>query len=298
MKQLIRYSLIVVALAFASCKDDVNTEHVRVDVAESTHPNDIYARENFTKVYNSRIVWRRDEINSDIDKFVVPPYEELVIPMMKVLQEFWIGPFNTTPEGKALVDQLFPPEIVMLGSGQYNVEAGTITLGIAEGGVRITLTQVNEYDMTDADWLQQQLRTILHEFAHITHQSKSLPDGWKDISSNRTGTNWVNISDAQAITMGYVSPYASSSAAEDFADFVGIFLATPKEEFEANYLSLEDCYGLTDAEEIEACLERQVGITILNEKYDVVVSYYNEKFGIDILALRDEIESRIAAVTE
>lgn len=284
-------------LVFASCSEDEKNEHVRIDIPESDHPNDVYARVNFTDVYNTRVIWRRDEINSNINKFVVPPDEELVIPMMKMIQEFWIEPYYSVSGGKELIDELFPPEIIMLGSAQYN-DDGSRILGIAEGGVRILLTEVNNYDLTNSDWLMLQLRVILHEFAHITHQSTSLPDGWKDISTNRTGSNWINITDKTAITMGYVTPYASSSAAEDFADFIGIFLITPKADFEATYLTATDCYGLTSASEIESCLESNQGITILNEKYQAVIDYYDNEFGIDIIALRDEIETRIAVATE
>ncbi len=296
MRYFISITLLTIFI-FTSCDKDENTEHVRLDIPESDHPNDVYARENFTDVYNTRVIWRRDEINSDINKFVIPPQEELVIPMMKMVQNFWIEPFTTVDGGKELVDKLFPPEIVMLGSGQFN-DDGTVVLGVAEGGVRIILTEANEYNVKNPVWLQQQLRTIHHEFAHITHQNNSLPDGWKTISTNRTGSNWVNISEYEAISKGYVSPYASSQSAEDFADFVGMFLTTPKEEFEATYLTETDCFELTDAIEVGECLEHQKGIAILTQKYHVVTDYYKDKFGIDIIALRDEIESRINAAIE
>ncbi|MFV0540145.1 MAG: substrate import-associated zinc metallohydrolase lipoprotein [Aestuariibaculum sp.] len=284
-------------LFWVSCANDELTEHVRVDIPESDHPNDIYARDNFTSIYNTRVIWRRDEINSDINKFVVPPSEELVIPMMKMIQNFWIDSYYSVSGGQELVEKLFPPEIVMLGSGQYN-DDGTVVLGLAEGGVRIILTEVNNYNLKDSDWLRLQLRTIHHEFTHITHQSTSLPDGWKAISTNRTGSNWVNISNETAIAMGYVTPYSSSNSAEDFADFVGIFLTTPKAEFEETYLTASDCSGLTDEAEIEACFYRNDGIETLNTKYQAVIDYYNQSFGIDIVALRDDLESRIAAAAE
>ena len=298
MKKILLISSTLLLLPMCNTDDSVNYTEVTPEV--STHPNDVYAKEHFLSLYNTRVIWKRDRIYTDVNKYVTPTKEDLVIPVMKMVENFWIEPFQEVSGGDKLLKQLFPDEFVFIGSPMYN-DDGTITLGFAEGGTRITLTDLDRFNLKDSDWLRQQLHTMHHEFTHIVHQSYSLPDGWKDLSPTRTGNAWINYSDPvddpenKIIKMGFVSAYGSSQAQEDFADYVGRFLTTPKEEFESLYLTKVDTSGITDYDTLVEIQEYNEGIVILQKKYKSVVDYYQSKFGIDIVKLRDIIEARIKA---
>ncbi len=94
----------------------------------------------------------------------------------------------------------------MIGSPIYNND-GTITLGTADAGARITLTVVNDIDENDHEWVFQQLHTIYHEFAHIVHQNFNLPPNWEQISPQgyTSAGSWYNLSNEEALERGFVS---------------------------------------------------------------------------------------------
>ena len=116
-----------------------------------------------------------------------------------------------------------------------------MTLGTADAGARITLTEVNDIDVENKGWVLRQLGTIYHEFAHIMHQQYGCLLPWEQISpEGYTSTgSWYNISDAEALRRGFVSPYATTNYNEDFAEFVAFLLFD--ETFYETYINDEVC---------------------------------------------------------
>lgn len=161
-----------------------------------------------------------------------------------------------------------------------------MTAGYADAGVRITLTDLNSYDLSNDEWLLTQLQTIHHEFTHIVHQRHGLPEGWEEISKeDYIGNSWVNLSDDEAVARGMITPYGTSNKYEDFADYVGTFLTMGKVAFEAKYLTLK---------EVDDGLNN--GRLRLQAKYELMVSYYKSNFSIDVVHLGDIIVQRMNGV--
>src|SRR5690606_30477909 len=164
----------------------------------------------------------------DRTKRVTPPKLDVVQPMLEFLTDFWIKPFTDVANGNRFFKGHVPAEIILVGSPMFNND-GTVTLGTADAGARITLTEVNFIDVDDQDWVFRQLGTIYHEFAHIVHQRYNLPSGFQDVSPEgyTSAGSWYNLTEEQALQRGYVSPYATSSYNEDFAEIVAFLLYHP-----------------------------------------------------------------------
>ncbi len=283
-------------------EEQENVPYVRPQTAkESTHVNDVYLKEHMLMPYGTAVRWRWDNRFIAKDEEATPIKAEYVIPVTKLLKYFWVDIFESQGEaGKKVIETLFPPEIQYIGS--YIYLKGAVKLGYAEGGARITLLNLNSYDLTDRDWLTSSsggiLNTIHHEFAHLFHQNYGFPDGFIGLT-DYTGNGWKSLNPkeeepfSESLIKGCVSDYATNSDGDDFAELVAHFLIMPKDEFESKYLTLEDCSQSSDA---SACQKTNEGREKIKAKLDLVIKYYKTKFNIDLVSMRDEMQKRLEYV--
>ena len=188
--------------------------------------------------------------------------------------------------GEAFFRENVPPEIILLGGLIYNPD-GTVVLGTAAAGAIITFTNVNAIDIEDPDWVNLQLLVIYHEFAHTVHQRFKLPNAFEAISpTGYTGPGaWFTLTDNDALERGFVSPYATSSPNEDFAETVAFYL------FDQNFPEAV----LTDEPDCTtpACETRNEGRARVREKLASVTDHYKRVTGIDIEELRAVIQAKL-----
>ncbi len=283
MKKILLF-LFLSSVLFGCSKEDIVPYRPSEEV-ELTDPIDIWFYENLQKPYNCVVRWRWNDNFVSINYYVTPPRKDIMIEVGKMIKTFWLEPFILAG-GEKFITEHFPPEIACIGSPLYNSD-GTITAGYADAGVRITLTELDKFDLNNEEWLLNQLQTIHHEFTHIVHQRHGLPERWEKISEeDYTGNSWLNLNEAEAIKKGMVSNYATSTQYEDFAEFIGLFLTMPKTIFESKYLTLHD-ESQPDYDGLNGGRQRLI------TKYDLMVNYYKSNFSIDIVRLRDIIEKRI-----
>jgi len=251
----------------------------------SNDPLDVYLRENFFDPYGIAVRYKYVDRYVEGDKRVVPTDRDLVVPMLDFLKEFWIEPFIQVENGEKFYKRYVPKEIVFIGSPIYNSD-GTITLGTADAGARITITQVNEIDVDNPDWVFMQLNTIYHEFAHVMHQNFDLPASYEQISPRgyTSAGSWYTLDNVDALERGFVSPYATSSFNEDFAETVAFILFDPN--FTENYLLPESC---GDAD----CEARNAGRAMIVKKYDSIIAHYKQHTGVDLLEVREIIQDKL-----
>ena len=76
---------------------------------------------------------------------------------------------------------------MFIGSSRYNSD-GTVTKGSAEGGRKIIIYEVNQFDRTNATRLKRYMKTIHHEFTHIANQTIEFPKEYELISPWLRGT--------------------------------------------------------------------------------------------------------------
>ncbi|TYK36807.1 hypothetical protein FNJ59_10860 [Bacteroides pyogenes] len=306
MKKLI-YILFIAVFLLPSCQDDENKAYVPEKAAPSADEIDKYFQENFQDKYRCAIRWKWVDRYVDISYIVAPAMRKVVVPTGEMLRRFWIEPFIL--ESKASADFIrdhFPPEIVLVGSELRNAD-GTRTLGYADAGVRITLTELNYFDLSRKDWVIQQLHTIHHEFSHIIHQKYNLPVGFNKVTENNyTGRAWQDmyvhaqqelgaagvqsptqhqvdsVARNRAIMKGMLTPYGTSTEFEDFAELVSIYLLTDPVDFETTYLQNDLSRPFLNE-----------GKTWIDKKLTLVKEYYQSNFSIDLEHLREIILQRL-----
>ncbi|MCT4647310.1 MAG: putative zinc-binding metallopeptidase [Carboxylicivirga sp.] len=305
---MIRDKIIIVFLLFAglfwACEQEEDVNYIKEVVEESTDEIDVYFRTNYLTPYGTAVRWKWDDKLVDNSKKVTPVKRELCIPMGEFVKKFWLEPFQVTQSGTDFMKEHFPPEIVLIGSPMYNADGISVTLGYADAGVRITFTQVNELDLKDKKWLLMQLRTAEHEYAHIVHQKHDLPNGFKQVSpANYRSTNWMNMAgdvqstspkiSREAISLGMVTDYGSSSDNEDFCEVVSMYLTSSPDEFKERYITHEPETEEDGKKPAPNAALVNRGRDLIAIKLNMVKKYYKDKFDIDLDVVRDEILKRI-----
>lgn len=268
-------------VSFASCQKEAEPTYVREPEVVLTDEIDIWFYENFVKPYNSVIRWKWDDSFVDPKFYVSPPKREVMIPVGNMILHYWMEPF-IEQGGNGFIREHFPPEIVCVGSKLLNAD-GTETLGYADAGVRITLTDLNLFDLKNKDWVLGQLRTIHHEFTHIIHQKHGLPVGYELVTKeNYIGNAWVNLSQEEAIARGMVTNYGTSDQFEDFCELISFYLTTDAAEFDKTFLT-----AVTPDDGLNA------GRALITRKLELAKEYYISNFKIDLDKLRTTILDRI-----
>lgn len=283
--KLIALLFITVTTIVTSCYKDESVDAPLKTQEPSDDALDEYIQSNFTDKYGVAVRYTYVDRYVDPDKRVTPPKRELVEPMLEFLTEYWIEPFEQVENGEVFFTKHVPAEVIFIGSTIYNSD-GTVTLGTADAGARITLTEVNDIDIDNKNWIFRQLGTIYHEFAHIVHQRYNLPPNFKEISPQgyTSAGSWYNLTDEEALQRGFVSPYATSSFNEDFAETVAHLLFYP-EFYEVYYDDETNC-------ETADCLARNEGRALIRKKYNAIIAHYKQYTGVDLLRVRDIIQAK------
>ncbi|MBT32883.1 MAG: hypothetical protein CMO01_24770 [Thalassobius sp.] len=264
-------------------------EELNVPVTETSElvdEIDIYIEENFTQKYDMAIRYKFVDNYVGVDERAVPPALENVQPMLEFIQEFWINPYLEVSNGADFFANHVPPEIVFLGGPIYNYD-GTITLGTADAGAQITFTNVNDIDREDEEWVALQLHVVYHEFSHTVHQRYKLPNAFEEIAATgyTSGGSWYTLTDDEALERGFVSPYATSSPNEDFAETVSFYL------YDKDFID----YFLTDEADCATldCESKNDGREKIREKVASISEHYLKVTGIDLEELRNIIQAKL-----
>lgn len=306
MKKSIFY-IFCLSFWLMSCSDDESTNYVPESKEPSVDEINIYFQENFQDKYGSAVRWQWIDKYVDINYIVAPAMRKVLIPTGEMIRRFWIEPFILeSKKSGEFIRKHFPPEIVCVGSELRNAD-GTRTLGYADAGVRITLTELNYFDLSNKEWVIQQLHTMHHEFSHIIHQTYKMPNGFNKITENNyTGQAWKDIyANAQneligkgiespkeaevdsvaqnmAIQRGMLTPYGTSSEFEDFAEVVSLYLLTDPVVFNQTYILSDPKRTFLDE-----------GKANIDKKLALVKEYYMSNFSIDLTHLREIILQRL-----
>jgi len=287
MRKKIWTFLLIGACAFVTaCYPDEDVVAPIKEQPLSGDPLDQYIQQNFTDKFGIAVRYKFVDRYVDQTKRVTPPKLNVVQPMLDFLTELWIEPFTDVANGTRFFKAHVPAEIILIGSTMYNAD-GTVTLGTADAGARITLTEVNFVNVDNEDWVFRQLGTIYHEFAHIIHQRYNLPPNWQEISPQGYTSlgSWFNLSEEEALRRGFVSPYGTSTFNEDFAEVVAFLLFRP--DFYTRFLQDEPNCNAVD------CAARNEGRARLRRKYNAILEHYEQNTGVDLLKVREIIQAKL-----
>jgi len=280
---------LAIVAGFSSCKKD-ELSQTSVITADEVLENqfDLWLNENFVAPYNLQYKYRMEDIESDMDYYLVPAYMESSIKMAHLLKHLCLDLYDEVA-GPDFTRGYFPKLIQVIGSAAYR-NNGTMVLGTAEGGKKITLYYVNELDdmiEEGPEYLNHYyFKTIHHEFTHILNQTKPYPASFQLISgTDYVADYWSESPYSKAAYYtghGFMSSYSQYSDSEDFAELFSIYVTNPAEYWESMLASAEKngaTYGIDAAE-------------ILSSKMDVVKNYMLDSWGIDMDTLRDALQTR------
>lgn len=229
----------VVALAMASCSEDKLGPTIFPDVSDDPDPSsytydfDKWVNKTFRDTYNLEFKYKMEDVEADMNYNLVPATFENARDLCLLTNYLWFE----TYEQHCGIDFLktYGPRILhLIGSPAYNPNTGTEILGLAEGGLKVTLYKVNELDLNNINQLNEYFfRTMHHEFGHILHQTRSYPTEFNLLSTGRYDSgSWQSKAIGLVASQGFVTPYASSENREDFAETIANFLTRTDDQME------------------------------------------------------------------
>jgi substrate import-associated zinc metallohydrolase lipoprotein len=283
MKKINLYKKIVVlstTIFLGACSGDEALKESQLDL--STPPKtelDNWIDANYLNTYNINVQYKWNQNTVDNNRFLFPPIQSKVQPVLEIVQKIWLDSYKTIA-GPDFVKKIAPREFVLVGGRNLN-STGTITLGLAEGGQRITLFETDVVDKQDRENVKRFVHTIQHEYIHILNQHKPFDEkSLAKITPSGYSSAWYNTTDEEALEQGFITAYAKSNINEDFAEMAAIMLINSKAEYEAilNSIVSDDAYYAIIAKEA------------------IVVKYFKDAYGIDFYMLRDEAEKNTTAV--
>jgi substrate import-associated zinc metallohydrolase lipoprotein len=274
--------LFFVILILSSCGEDVLTDSGIEIPAEPQTELDKWIDNTFRVPYNIHVQYRWSAAEDDPGHITVPPKEELVQPFLKAVLKIWLRPYARVADSKQeFMKDYTCRQLVLIGSGSYN--QGTVTLGEATNGYKITLYTVNQFDLNSKNasrsTLQQFFRTMHHEFGHILNQRKPYDPNFQRITGNYSA-DWTSLTDAQTRELGFVSAYSRSADIEDFVEILSYYISYTDSEWQ----SLMNSIKSAQAKEY------------IRLKVQSVSGYMKNSYGVDIVKLRGEITTAISEV--
>ncbi len=265
---------------FAACEEEQLGESRIDDSTPQLSELDQWLRDTYVYPYNVEVKYKWEDYEGDMTKNLVPPAEEMVQPLMDVMDKVWVKCYEEEG-GETFIKSNIPKLIYLLGGAGVNPE-GTIVQGTAEAGRKIVLYEVNKFEASNSERINRFFHVMHHEFAHILHQKKLYDtDAFEAISKAYYRSDWYNVSDSDIegyMGYGFVSPYAMSSRDEDFVEVIAYMLTRTKEQWDA-YIRQEGADSV-----------------MLKAKEAIVNDYFTNIWDMDIFELQQLIADNIEEV--
>lgn len=244
MKKYIIGSAVCLALAgaFASCSSDDDLDPVSIfqpepDVLDPTSPTykfDKWVKKNYLDEYNMTFTYRMKSLATDPDYNLVPASLDKSMQLAVLTKYLWYDVYDQITGSTDFLRQYGPKMLHIIGSSAVNPSTGTEILGLAEGGLKVSLFVVNDLDPENAELLNAKyFKTMHHEFSHILHQTKTYPKSFDEINAANYEPNpWQDRLGGTTCSLGFTSPYASGQAREDFAETCANYIVRTPDEWE------------------------------------------------------------------
>lgn len=292
------FLLAAVAMVTVACsEDDLESESIFHDHAVVEQNDfDRWLKVNYVDSFNIMFKYKFEFKESDKDYNLAPADYDKAVALAKLTKYMWLESYKSVM-GLDFIRTYCPKVMHLVGSPAYN-EDGSIVLGTAEGGMKITLYNVNNLDLDKLDlellnrWY---FHTMHHEFAHILHQTKNYPTEFNEVTKDSYQSNsWVNLKDSvTAWQMGYITPYASMETQEDFVEILSTYITSTQaywdyvlERADPSWL---DKSGHALMEEYASFTVGVNGKQAITQKLEIVREWLKTAWGVDIDDLRAEV---------
>lgn len=284
MKKHLFYPLILAVLTLlgaSSCSndDDMSPDSVVRETITEENDFDRWLARNYMEPYNIQFKYRFEDIESSMGYYLTPAsYKQSVI-MAKLVRHMCLEAYDEITGSKEFIRTYFPKILFMVGSYAYKTN-GSLVLGTAEAGAKITLYDIDDVNPATVNAKTSYFKTIHHEFSHILNQTKPYPNDFAMIS----GPDYVQdkcfdiyTSEDMALKAGFISRYASKADGEDFVELVSLYVNRTAEEWE----TMLQTAGDTGRPKIES-------------KFEIVSNYMKNSWGIDLDRMREIVLRRAA----
>ena len=278
-RYILHIALVLAALCAASAcvKDEMSPNSVITVTQTKQNDFDRWLAANFLLPYNIDFKYRFEMNESDMNYFTIPADYEYSVVMAHLVKYLCVETYDEVA-GITFTRTYFPKMFFLTGEWEYR-NNGTIILGTAEGGKKIFLAGVNllpQYMKTPEDLNHFYIKTIHHEFTHILNQTIDYPVDFSMI----TGTDYVADSWSDApfnttfLQRGFITDYAQHSDGEDFAEMLSEYITHDQQWWDI---------------QIDKAGEKGY---LINAKLDIVRSYMQDSYNIDIDVLRATVLRR------
>ncbi len=314
----------LLALLVSACSnDDLDKESIFTETTQTeSTPLDQWVKTNFTDPYNIRFLYRYNDKETNNYYNVIPADYNKSVALAILLKHVWIDSY-TELVGQDFMKTYSPRVYQLIGSAEYNSSTGSIVLGTAEGGIKVTLFRVNDIDVDhpviDSDspypnteavpidlnyWF---FHTMHHEFCHILTQKKDYSTDFRTISTaNYQRASWINVKDKDAGVKGFVTGYASMEYNEDFAETYATYITHTEDAWNKlleNSVQVkldenEDTIFTYDKNGNKFPVYDYSGYDAIVKKLNIVKDYFQKQWGIDIDKLRTIVLRRSQEVKD
>ncbi len=256
-KYISAFALVAIAaMSLSSCSEKGLGETIFPDVTDELDPNsytykfDKWLKENYLDVYNLEFQYKLQDNETNMNYNLEPATLSNAIDLAVLAKYMWFDVYEEVSGSKEFVKMYGPRIIMLVGSPAINPQTGTIIVGLAEGGIKVTLLHVNSMNPMNIYALNgDYFHTMHHEFTHILHQTKTIPREFQLISLGRyDAINWQDRNAGVVHSLGFVTPYGSSEIREDFAEISANYITKTDAEWARIWLEAGRGYA-TDGDE-------------------------------------------------
>ncbi|MEI6751693.1 MAG: putative zinc-binding metallopeptidase [Paludibacter sp.] len=305
MKTFFNYIFILclASVLLFSCNDnnkitgDSIFEDVPVlDSTLSTYNFDLWLYHNYLIPYNIKFDYKMVDVGSDMDYNLVPTENLKAQQLAHLMRYLWFDVYKKVVSDDFL--KLYGPRMIhLIGSPAINASLGTIVLGTAEGGIKITLYYVNSLDPTNIPIMNEYyFKTMHHEFAHILHQTKNYPKTYDAISAGHYDMDgWQNRTDEEANSLGFASNYGSSQPREDFVEIIANYIVKTDADWNKTLWNASKEWTQNSNGEAVLTTKQSDGVdgqAIILQKLEICREWLSEKWNIKLDSLRAEVQRR------
>jgi substrate import-associated zinc metallohydrolase lipoprotein len=291
---------------FMSCEGDMFTDSIfdttvqGLDKNAFTYRLDSFLYENYSKKYNLEFIYKMRTEGSDLNYNLVPSTYTNAKKMAVLTKYLWFDAYDSVVSPYFL-KEFGPRMIQLIGSPAYNPANGTMILGLAEGGIKISLFRVNDLDPGNVEEMNEfYFKTMHHEFAHILHQKKTYPKNFNLISSTHyTPFSWQDRNDSVAASLGFVSDYAGCEAREDFVEVIANYIVKTDADWATILRVAAEGWEQIDprrpeggATKLTVDIDGVKGDEIIKQKLEICRTWLADMWNVDLDSLRAEVQSR------
>jgi hypothetical protein len=294
--------IISLVFSFSSCNEEKLGESMfdlsagQLDSTAYTYNFDKYLEKVYLKPYNLQFAYKLRDVATDMDYNLVPASFENAKKLAVLTKYLWFDVYAKVVDTTFI--KLYGPRLIhIIGSPAYNPSTGTMLMGLAEGGIKISLYRVNNIDINNVDVLNEYyFKTMHHEFAHILHQTKSYPVEFNLISyKNYDPYSWQQRTAEEAASLGFASPYGSSQTREDFVEIIANYIV--KTDAQWNHLLDIASKGWAVNAETGLVIETTDtdgvdGKATILKKLSICREWLKSSWNVDLDALRAEVQLR------